>query len=191
MTMNQHARVVAGMFLAGAVVVSVAVILHEKPPQRKTAMRRDPRTEQIEKLPADITLRDLKGRPVSLSLWKSHLLLINFWAPWCLPCRKEIPTLIKAQKKYGRLGFRVVAVTVDDPSAARRGSRLLGITYPVLVSRSPTQIIKLMDALGNHNVAGIPFSILISPSGSIIKRYLGALTSTGLDKLIAKHLPSS
>lgn len=189
--MNLHARVIAGMFLAGTVAASVAVILHEKSPQRKTTMRRIPRTGQIEKLPVDITLRNLKGRPVSFSHWKSHLLLINFWAPWCLPCREEVPALIKAQKKYGRLGFRVVAIAVDNPSAARRGSRLLGITYPVLVSQSPTKIIKLMDELGNNDVDGIPFSILISPNGSIIERYLGALTPTGLDKLIAKNLRPS
>lgn len=189
--MNRCSCVRVSVLLAGTIAIAVAVILHEKPSQLRATARNELQTAIAEKLPDDITLSNLKGHLEHFSRWQGHLLLINFWAPWCLPCREEIPTLIRVQKKYGRRGFQVVGVAVDDPAAARRGARLLGITYPILVSRRPGKVIKLMNELGSNDPGGLPFSVLVDPNGHIVERRLGTYALVRLQKLITSRLPAS
>lgn len=138
-------------------------------------------------LPAHIELTDLDGRKHKFSEWRGHLLLINFWATWCGPCRKEIPELAQAQTKYGSRGFQIIGPAVDDPTAVRQEVKALGINYPVMVG-TPEEMISLMNTLGNQP-AGLPFSVLVSADGHIIQRHLGEFDATELNTLIKQNLP--
>lgn len=138
-------------------------------------------------LPANVVLTDLSGHEHKLSQWRGHLLLINFWATWCGPCKKEIPILAKAQKQYGARGFQIIGPAVDDPSTVRQEAKLLGIDYPVMVG-TPEQMISLMNTLGNQP-GGLPFSVLVSADGHIIQRHLGEFGRKELNSLIQQNLP--
>ncbi|HEX7381236.1 MAG TPA: TlpA disulfide reductase family protein [Nevskiaceae bacterium] len=136
---------------------------------------------------ADITFTGLDGQTHRLADWHGKLLLVNFWATWCAPCRVEIPALVAAQKKYGARGFQVIGPAVDDPAAVRAQLGELGIDYPVMTG-TPEEMIRTMGALGNDPGA-LPFSVLIGADGHIITNHLGAFSAAQLDTLIREHLP--
>ncbi len=131
------------------------------------------------------TLKDLHGAPLSAADFKGKVLLINFWATWCRPCRAEIPMLIAAQKAYGRRGLQIIGIAIDRRTAVRRFTKRFGIDYPVLAD--PTQGAKVQDAYaaGGDAPAGVlPYTAVVDRQGHIKARIAGALTRARLDKLV-------
>ena len=96
--------------------------------------------QDARKAPA-LTLKDIEGRSISLSDYKGKVVLLNFWATWCPPCRAEIPDLVRAQRRYGNRGLQVVGVTYppEKISRVRRFLRRLGVNYPVAVGTKQTR----------------------------------------------------
>lgn len=89
----------------------------------------------------DLALKDLRGRTVRLSDFKGKVVLVNFWATWCPPCRAEMPDLIKMQREYGERGLQVIGVTYPPQTAreVRRFIRKLGVNYPVAFGTKETK----------------------------------------------------
>ena len=120
----------------------------------------------------DLVLPDLDGKPQRLSRWRGQRVLVNFWATWCGPCRKEMPALSAAQKQYPQV--RVVGVAMDQPQAVRDYLRQTPVDYPVLIgidaSPDPSEV------LGN-SVGGLPYSVLLGPDGRIVRTQLGPLNA--------------
>ncbi|HEU0196208.1 MAG TPA: TlpA disulfide reductase family protein [Nevskiaceae bacterium] len=141
-----------------------------------------------EPLPGDIHFTGLNGQHYALKQWRGKLVLINFWATWCVPCRKEIPLLVQAQRQWGSKGLQIIGPAVDDPTAVRQKMPALGIDYPVMTG-SPESMIALMSTLGNAP-GGLPFSVLIAPDGRVVERHLGEFDAAGLKRLIEQNLPS-
>lgn len=130
-------------------------------------------------------LPDTDGKPVALGQWQGKVLLINFWATWCAPCREEIPHLVEAQRRYAGGKVQIIGIAVDKVDEVRSFSMQLGINYPILVDE--VQGAALSRRLGNR--AGIvPFTVLIDRDGRVASVTAGALTSRqieeGLRKLI-------
>lgn len=109
--------------------------------------------------------------------YRGKLMLINFWATWCPPCRKEIPSLIELQKQYNAQGFTVIGISVDQAGVEiiRKFGEKMGINYPLAVGT--TEITK-----GFGSVSGIPASFLIDRKGNIAKSYAGYVTHEQLKK---------
>jgi peroxiredoxin len=132
----------------------------------------------------DFTLHDVEGREVSLTGFRGNVVLINFWATWCGPCRVEIPELVVLHEKYHPRGLIVLGVSVDDPV-----SRLVPfvaayrLTYPVLVGAGRRDLLEAFGA-----VAGYPTSFLISRDGKVCARYAGAVEIAGLERQIQRLL---
>jgi thiol-disulfide isomerase/thioredoxin len=86
-----------------------------------------------ESRPAELTFKDIQGRRVRLSDYRGKVVLVNFWATWCPPCRKEIPDLIRLQRQYRSQGLRVLGVTYPPQKLAevRRFVRRQKVNYPV------------------------------------------------------------
>lgn len=83
--------------------------------------------------PPEIGLKDFSGKPVSLASLKGKVVLVDFWATWCAPCKEELPVLQKLYAKYRKQGFVVVAVSVDkDAKNARKFAKKLGLSFPVV-----------------------------------------------------------
>ena len=180
--MNSTVRFTLGVLLGGVIAGATAFGLYSHFYGKPFG---DDIADQM--LPANLSMTDLAGKKHEVSEWRGHLLLINFWATWCGPCKKEIPALVAAQKKYGSRGFQVIGPAVDDPDAVRQESQLLGIDYPVMVG-TPESMIGLMNSLGNQP-GGLPFSVLVSADGRIIQRHLGEFDAHDLNTLIEQNLP--
>ena len=115
------------------------------------------------------TLPSVKdGATVKASGYQGQAMLINFFATWCPPCRKEIPSLIQLQKEYGPKGFTVIAISTDQGGASLvdKFAQKMEINYPVLLSDSQTP-----TSFGG--IIGIPTSFLVNKEGHVVKRYDG------------------
>jgi peroxiredoxin len=134
----------------------------------------------------DFTLRDLAGKSHSLREWHGKLVLLNFWATWCPPCRREIPLFMKAQRDYQQRGLQIVGVAVDNPEPVARYWQEMHMNYPVLLADDGT--LDLMAAYGNRD-GSLPYSILITADGRVAKTRLGAFEEKELEGLIEPLLP--
>jgi cytochrome c biogenesis protein CcmG/thiol:disulfide interchange protein DsbE len=113
------------------------------------------------------TRRALDGHSVSLSAYKGKVVLLNFWATWCGPCRVELPRFAQWQRELGPSGFQVVAISMDDsPSPVRSFLKRTPLPYPVLMGDA-----RLGAAYGN--ILGLPVTYLIARDGTIVHRYEG------------------
>src|SRR5581483_7465923 len=79
-------------------------------------------------------LPGLDGKPQSFRQWAGKILVVNFWATWCAPCREEIPVFIRFQDRYAARGLQFVGVAVDDAARVRAYARELGINFPLLIA---------------------------------------------------------
>ncbi len=131
----------------------------------------------------DFRLKDLDGLPREIGEWDGHPLIVNFWASWCLPCRREIPAFIELQKRYGPEGLRFIGIAVDERPAVRTYAEGLGIefNYPVLVGTE--EAIEVARDYGNE--AGIlPYTVAIDRSGRIVQVQFGEFPLKDIEALI-------
>ena len=135
---------------------------------------------------AEFALIDLAGKTHRLADYRGKLVLLNFWATWCPPCRREIPGFIRLQQRYGRQGLQIVGISIDNPEAVARYWQEMKINYPLLLADDST--FALMTAYGNAS-GGLPYSVLIRPDGGIAAVKLGAYEEPELEKLITSLLP--
>jgi len=132
----------------------------------------------------DPALVDLDGRPRSLGEWQGRLLLVNFWASWCGPCREEMPALDRFHAGEAADGVQVISIAVDDPGAVREFLRDLPVRYPVLLPATGSADPSL--AFGNTRGA-LPYSVLIGRDGRLLARKLGRLDEAALAEWIRPY----
>lgn len=131
------------------------------------------------------TLPDPEGLPHSASQWQGKIVVVNFWATWCSPCRKEIPELIEIYTTYRDQGLVVVGVAIDDAEKVAEFSEEFGINYPVLVG--DLDAFSLAEAMGNPQGA-IPFTVTIDRSGMIVNARLGQINKKQIEEIIKPML---
>jgi len=124
---------------------------------------------------------DLADRTRRLSEWDGKVLVCNFWATWCAPCREEIPLLIAAQGKYGPRGVEIVGIAIDNAVKVRQFSASFNISYPVLLADAGG--LDLMRQLGNSS-GGLPYTVIADRRGALVHRKLGALKAGELDQML-------
>ena len=127
------------------------------------------------------TLVDLAGKPRQLTEWDGRILVWNFWATWCTPCREEIPLLIAAREKYEPWGVEIVGIAVDNAAKVREFSSSLNISYPILLAEADG--LDLMRKLGNSS-GGLPYTVVNDRQGNLVHRKLGALKQADLDAIL-------
>ena len=127
----------------------------------------------------DWTLMDLDGQPVSSSQFKGKVVVIDFWATWCAPCREEIPGYIALQKKYGKDGLVIVGISLDrgGPAKVIDFAKRFGINYPVVMGDN-----EQLDGFGD--ISAIPTTFLIDRDGNIRDRKVGAMETAEYEKRI-------
>lgn len=132
---------------------------------------------------ADVALSGTDGEPHRLGDWHGKLVLVNFWATWCGPCREEMPLLDAASKRYAAQGFDVVGVAIDDPDSVSDFLKTRPVAYPILLGGDDT-----LKTAGDD--AGVlPYSLLIGRDGKMITLRAGSFTSTdSLTRWIEPHL---
>jgi thiol-disulfide isomerase/thioredoxin len=125
---------------------------------------------------------DLEGRQRQLSEWAGKVLVCNFWATWCAPCREEIPLLLSARQKYAANGVEVVGIAIDNAAKVREFSKSLQVTYPILLAEADG--LDLMRRLGNSG-GGLPYTVISDRRGAVVHSKLGALKEAELEEMLA------
>ena len=129
----------------------------------------------------ELVLPDLDGREQPLAQWRGKVLIVNFWATWCAPCREEMPQFIEAQRRDGANGVQFVGIAVDQVDKVREFVREIGLNYPALIGGLGA--IELSKALGN-DLAALPFTIVLDRGGRVAHTQLGPLKAPQLDALL-------
>ncbi len=127
------------------------------------------------------TLPDLAQQPRRLDEWKGQVVLLNFWAPWCPPCRNEIPAFIDLQKKYADKGFTVVGITIDTRDNTQAFADTVGLNYPVLIAEEHG--ITIAGDYGNHT-GTLPYSVLLDREGRIVLTHHNTLSLEQAEKAL-------
>jgi len=130
----------------------------------------------------DFDLPLLNGGQLKLSTLRGKVILLDFWATWCEPCREEIPHFIDLQKRYGPEGLQIVGISMDDsPDPVHEFYRQFKINYPVVMGDAKTG-----ELYGG--VLGLPIAFLIGRDGRIQVKHIGAVNLTMLEGEIVKLL---
>jgi thiol-disulfide isomerase/thioredoxin len=127
-------------------------------------------------------LPDLQNRPQTLAQHQGKVLIVNFWATWCPPCREEIPVFVEAQAKHGAKGLQFVGIALDNPRQVADFAQEYGINYPILIggiSESET-----LRKLGNPG-GGLPYTLVYDRNGQLQEKIIGGLDQVRLERLIA------
>jgi thiol-disulfide isomerase/thioredoxin len=128
---------------------------------------------------------DLEGRTRRLAEWKGKVVLCNFWATWCSPCREEVPMLVALSKEMAAKGIEVVGIALDSAAKVGEFAKDYKVSYPLLVA-GPNGI-DLMRVAGNK-VGGLPYTVFLNRQGRIVNRKLGALRETEVRERLAQML---
>ena len=123
-------------------------------------------------------MNDLGGQPISTAEWKGKVVILNFWATWCPPCRAEIPMMIDLQNRY-KDQLLVIGVSVDDapPSEVHDFVKQEGINYPVVMAN-----LELVKEYGG--VPALPTAFVINPDGRVVQKHVGLFPETMYDQEI-------
>jgi len=120
----------------------------------------------------EFSLKDRNGTLTSIRSWPGKSLIINFWATWCEPCRREMPLLLKLQKDHAADGFQVVGIAIDFRDAVLKYADSMHISYPLLIGEQDG--FAAADAFG-IDASGLPFTVFTDQQGDIIVTHLGEL----------------
>lgn len=134
-----------------------------------------------------LTLKDLDGRKVSLESFKGKVVIVDFWATWCEPCKTEIPGYIELQKKYGADGLVVVGISLDKlkPAAVKKFADGMGINYTLLLGQ-----VEDLDKFGADPNADVvlPTTYLINRAGRIIHEKSGLMDHAKYEAIVKAAL---
>ena len=116
----------------------------------------------------DFKLLDLNGKPKTLADYKGKVIIVDFWATWCGPCKASIPHLIELQKEYGTQGLEVVGISLDTTGPKAVGTFATGqkINYTILMGNDQV-------AAAYGGIKGIPVAFVVTQDGKIFRRYIG------------------
>jgi len=121
----------------------------------------------------EFAAESLDGKIHNIKEWDDKVILLNFWATWCPPCKREIPDFIELQNEYGEQDFQVIGVAIDEMEPVREFAAKIGINYPIIAVQS--EGVELARRYGN-TVGALPYSVFIDKDGTISATIIGELS---------------
>jgi thiol-disulfide isomerase/thioredoxin len=132
-----------------------------------------------------LSMNTIEELPVALASFKGKPLVVNFWARWCGPCRKEIPDLAEMHEKYKGKGLVTIGIAVEDAThrdSVREFAKAYDMNYTLLIGGIQKSV-ELMKASGNPK-SGLPFTLVIDRQGKIVSQKLGAMSKAEMEAAI-------
>lgn len=123
-------------------------------------------------------LPDLDGKAQAISQWQGKVLVVNFWASWCPPCRAEMPGFVDLQGKYRDRGLVFVGIALDSPDKAGAFAQSIGVNYPVLVDQNSSVL----------DLSALPYTAVFDRKGGLVATHAGAWPEAELDGIVSKLL---
>jgi peroxiredoxin len=133
-----------------------------------------------------LRLPDTEGREQALAQWRGKVLVVNFWATWCPPCRKEIPDFSALSQDLAGAGVQFIGISIDDDDAVREFDERFKVPYPLLIAAP--DVLALSTRFGNAS-QGLPFTVLIDRQGRVRHTRLGLMARDALEQQI-RALPT-
>lgn len=127
------------------------------------------------------TLPDMAGVDHDFSEWSGKNRILNFWATWCAPCRREIPLLKAFQAEQGGNEFQVIGIAVDYPEPVANYAETAEFNYPILVGQQDAMAIAESSGI---EFVGLPFTMFVSSNGELLSSYIGELHQSHLDTIV-------
>lgn len=124
-------------------------------------------------------LQDLTGQTWRMSDWRGQVVVLNFWAPWCIPCRKEMPMLVQVQKELAVQGLQIVGLSVDRADNVRQFIRQHPVNYPILIGLNA-----VLDLQGRYGETRLPFTVIVDRAGRVVAEHLGELDRQALMNML-------
>ena len=130
---------------------------------------------------------DLAGKQTSLAQWRGKVLVVNFWATWCVPCREEIPDFIRMQTEFGDKGAQFVGIAADQVDKVTDFSNEFQVNYPLLIGNYGA--LELARRVGNR-ISALPFTVVLDRNGRLVYRQLGILKVDKIRSIFGELLGS-
>ncbi len=140
----------------------------------------EPRQLEVVTHPS-FALPDMDGTMREFGEWDGSHRLLNFWATWCAPCRREIPLLKAFQDEHGEAGFQVLGIAVDYPEEVSRYAEEAQFNYPVLVGQQDAMAVAESSGI---EFIGMPFTMFVTRDGEYVGAYIGELHQSHLDDVV-------
>ena len=128
-----------------------------------------------------LSLPDTNGTSQSLGQWRGKVLVVNYWATWCGPCREEMPEFVRAQRDLGPKGLQIVGIAIDQPAKVIEFAKDLGLNYPALIGSYDA--VDIAKPLGNR-LAALPFTVVLDRTGQVAHTQLGPLKPEQLRTIV-------
>jgi len=129
----------------------------------------------------DFSLSDSNGELRSLSEWKNKVIVLNFWATWCAPCREEIPAFVELQQHYQSKGLQFIGIALQQAEEVRGFMEEFNVNYPSLVGGD--EVIQAAKRLGN-DIGALPYTVIIDTRGEIVFTRRGPLSKSDAELVI-------
>lgn len=133
----------------------------------------------------EFAMKDIENNVRNIKEWDGEVVLVNFWATWCPPCKKEIPAFMELQTEYKDKGFQIIGIAIDNEEAVKDYVDTMGMNYTIIAAE--LEAMDLSRRFGNR-VNALPFSAFISRDGKIAFTKAGELSKQDTEKVIQKLL---
>ncbi len=127
------------------------------------------------------TLPDIDGVDRNIEEWRGSHTLLNFWATWCAPCRREIPLLKEFQDEYGDKGIQVIGIAVDFPEQVVAYAEEAQFNYPILVGQEDAMAVAETSGI---DFIGMPFTMILAADGELLNAHIGEIVDADLEHII-------